>query len=484
MLTQSDIVAAARRLQQLERQEVFDPRRPGSRPTPFQQTIIDDFGKVLTQHAVAGNRSGKSQMGARIMAWMLAEDKPGWKRPPEWGPGTLQFLMIGRISKHVEEVMYRKIRAFFDEGELHETRIGNALQKVTHRKTGNSILCASHNNVKEAREKVQAYELQGIWLDEMPGDAVILDEIDVRLQDRKGFLFTSFTPLVRNLEIKRKVEACRLPAGKHYKMRMFDNPIYSEEDKAGILKKMEGMPEAYIRCRLDGDWMEGDFSVYAVPDAAFGNCDGYHTGWNHVESADPALQSKFGQVVFAQDPRTQFWWIVRDDYISGIYVPTELVATVRERLKGLTITRRVCDPASTWYIGQAAAEGIHYMTPWDKNNRRPEMMKNWQAALGTTVFFAPWCTNLPHELGAMQWSETADDKVINQHAYHLHDAAIYGFDCLPKQKQATPPLEFHVRLRIQEEKDRKAAAAPKSPEGKNPFYRKYKINARRRRGYL
>jgi Terminase large subunit, T4likevirus-type, N-terminal len=483
-LTPEEIARAAKRLKALERRVVFDPFRPGSRATVFQQTIIDDFGRIRVQHAIAGNRSGKTQMGARLMAWMLAEDKPGWTRPEKWGYGPLQFMMIGRVSKHVEEVLYRKVRAFFEEGELHETRVGNALQKVTHRKTGNVLLCASHHNSLEAREKIQAYELCGLWIDEMPADWRILEEADRRLQDRHGFLFTSFTPKVRNLEIRRKVDAVQAPKGKHYKMKMFDNPIYSDEDKADILASLEGMPEAYKNCVLNGDWMEGDTTVYQVPDGAWRDCPDYSPTWRHVECADPALQSKHGQVVFAEDPRSGHWWVVREDYVEGIFVPEDLVRAVTNKVKDLTVVRRVCDPASTWYIGQASKMGFQYVCPWDKNNRRAEMMKNFQAALGVTLFFAPWIEKLPHELGNMQWSETAADKIVNQHSYHLHDATIYGVDCLPKREQAAPIPELHVRLRIKEERDRKAAAAPKQAASSNRFLQPYKITRRNRRGLL
>ena len=481
-LSSADLAAIAGRLEVLERRDVFDPYRPGSRPTPFQQTIIDDFGSIRVQHAIAGNRSGKTQMGARLMAWMLAEDKPGWVRPAKWGPGALQFMMIGRVSKQVEEVLFRKIRAFFKEGELHETRVGNALQKVTHRATGNVLLCASHHNAAEAREKVQAYELHGLWLDEMPNDVRLLEEIDRRLQDRHGFLFTSFTPKVRNLEIRRKVDACVAPMGRQYKMRMFDNPIYSEQDKADILKGLEGMPAGYVQCVLEGDWMVGDESVYEIPDAAWGDCPDYSPQWRHVEWTDPALQSKFGWVVAAEDPKTGHWWIVRDDYITGIFVPSQLVAAVKERGKGMRIVRRVCDPAATWYIGEATTAGLHYMTPYDKASRRPEMMKNLQKALGVTIFFAPWVQSLPNELGEMQWSETADAKVVGSHKYHLHDATIYGADCLPKpeeEREPVPPL--HVRLRIQQEK---AAARGSRKTERNPALRKFQIVRHRKKGLL
>lgn len=483
-LTQADIAAAATRLKQLERQQVFDPLRPGSRPTKFQQEVIDDFLKVRTQHTVAGNRSGKSQLGAWFMRRVLAEDSADWRRPLEWGTAPLQFMLIGRVSKQVEEALYRKVRAFFDEGELHETRIGNALQKVTHRRTKNSLLFASHHNATEAREKVQAYELHGVWLDEMPSDFRLIEEIERRLQDRHGFLFSSFTPKVRNPGVRKKVDAIRPPDGKQYKLRMMDNPIYTEEDKAAILRSLEGMPESYRRCVLEGDWLEADTAAYSVPDSCIRTPVDYGPHWRHVESADPALQSKHGRVVFAECPASGHWWIVRADYVSGIYVPEDLVRAVTEPLKGLNIVRRVCDPASTWYIGQASKMGFTYTTPWDKNNRRPEMMKNLQAGLGTRLFVAPWCSDFTDELADMQWSENSEAHIVNQHSYHLHDAGIYGFDCLPGPATGEAKVpELHVRLRILQEQRRAAESRPKRTQGSR-LLQPFRITRRSTRGLL
>ena len=459
-LSQEELGLAAARLQKLEKQVCFDAFKPGSRPTSFQQQVIDDFGKVEYQYVVAANRSGKTQLGARIMAWMLAEDMPNWSRPARWGTAPLLFLVIGRVSKQVEEAIWRKIKGFFDEGEVHETRIGNALQKVTHRRTGNCIIFASHHNAAEAREKVQAYELAGILLDEMPSSVLLFEELQRRVQDKRGFLLATFTPKTKNLEIRKLVEGGRAPVAKQYKLRMFDNPVYTDDDKAQILASLENMPAAYRQCVLEGDWMDDDSAVYHLPEGAIAERPAsYSLTWRHVEGADPALQSKHGQVVFAEDPSTGFWYCTIADYIQGIVVPTELVAAVTGRLKHFNVVRRVCDSASTWYIGQAQADGFNYTTPWDKNNRRAEMMKNFQTALGTKVFITPEALNLAHELGAMQWSETADARVVNSHSYHLHDAAIYAFDCLPKREGASAPIpELHVRLRLQMERDRKAAA--------------------------
>lgn len=449
------IIAAASRLKELERQVCFDATVPGSRPNQFQQNVIDDWGIISTQAVTAGNQSGKSALGARLAAWFLAENKPGWKRPSKWGRTPLMGLLVGRTMKQVEEELLKKIQGFFEPDELHIPRVGMVPQKVVHKKTGNTLLLASHHNESEAREKLQAFVLHFIWLDEMPRSIQLFEELERRVQSKDGWFVSTFTPKVRNPEIRKLVDAYSPPYSRKYQMSMFANPILSEDRKAKILRELEGYPEAYRRCILEGDWLDDDQAVYSVPEHSIRAPEGYSSAWRHVEGADPALQSKHGQVVFAEQPGTGNWYVVRCDYVSGIFVPEDLVKAVTDKVKTLNIVRRVCDSASTWYVGQASKMGFTYVAPYDKNNRRAEMMKKFQSALGNRVFIAPWCSDLLNELGSMQWSETQVDKVVNSRSYHLHDALIYAHDCLPSQELTQLVPELHVRLRMQIEKDRK-----------------------------
>lgn len=449
------VVAAAQRLKELERQVCFDGTVPGSRPNFFQQQVIDDWGTIPTQAVTAGNQSGKSALGARLAAWFLAENKPGWKRPAKWGKGPLSGLIVGRTMKQVEEELLKKLTSFFDPDELHIPKVGMVPQKVVHKKTGNTLLLASHHNENEAREKLQAFVLNFIWLDEMPKSSHLFEELERRVQSKDGWFISTFTPKVRNPDIRKVVDAYSPPYSRKYQMSMFANPILSEERKLKILKELDGYPDAYRKCILEGDWMDDDLAVYSVPDSAVREPLNYSSSWRHVEGADPALQSKHGQVVLAEEPGTGNWYVVKADYVSGIFVPEDLVRAVTDRVKHLNVVRRVCDAASTWYVGQASKMGFTYVAPYDKNNRREEMMKNLQSRLGNRIFIAPWCQDVLSELASMQWSETRADKVVNSRSYHLHDALIYAADCLPKAEAVDVVPELHVRLRMQIEKDRK-----------------------------
>lgn len=452
------ILAAAQRLKEIEREICFDGSVPGSRPNSFQQKIIDDWGIIPTQAVTAGNQSGKSALGARLAAWFLAENKPGWKRPAKWGTGPLKGLLVGRTMKQVEEELLKKLTSFFDPDELHIPKVGMVPQKVVHKKTGNTLLLASHHNESEAREKLQAFVVHFLWLDEMPRSSKLFEEIERRVQSKDGWFISTFTPKVRNPEIRKLIDAYEPPFSRKYQMSMFANPILSEERKLKILKELEVYPEAYRNCILEGDWMDDDLAVYSLPDQAIRAPLNYSSSWRHVEGADPALQSKHGQVVLAEEPGTGHWYVVQADYISGIFVPEDLVRAATDKVKHLNVMRRVCDAASTWYVGQASKMGFTYIAPYDKNNRREEMMKNLQTSLGVRLFIAPWCQDLINELGSMQWSETKADKVVNSRSYHLHDALLYSADCLPKPEQIQLIPELHVRLRMQMEKDRKKQA--------------------------
>jgi phage terminase large subunit-like protein len=388
--------------------------------------------------------------------------------------------------KQVEEELLRKLKGFFHPDELWIPKIGMVPQKVVHRRTGNTLLLASHHAESEAREKVQSFVLNFAWLDEMPKTSKFFEELERRVQSKDGYFLSTFTPKVRNRDIRKVVDAYAAPYSRKYRMPMFANPSLSEERKAKILQELDAYPVAYRECVLNGDWLDDDASVYHLPDSAIQAPVEYQSAWRHVEGADPALQSKHGTVVFAEDAKTlspegkPVWYIVRAEYISGIAVPEDLIRTVTDKLKTLNIVRRVCDAASTWYIGQASKMGFHYETPYDKNNRRAEFMKNLQARLGKDLFIAPWCTDFIQELTSMQWSETADAKVVNSHVYHLHDAAIYALDCLPKQAGGTPPPpELHVRIRIQLEKDRRAAARPPA-SATTRFLAPYRLKSRKR----
>lgn len=451
------IAAAINRLDRLQLQTCFDPANPESRPTATQQLVFDDIDSVFHRYVVAGNQSGKSQLAAREVAWIFTDTHPTWSRPERWGNEPLLQLCLGRTTKQIEETLWRKIKAFLEPGSFKEQYIGGVIQKVTNLKNGNTILFLSHHNANEAREKAQSFVAHHVWLDEMPRDVRLVEELHRRIQARNGYFLCTMTPKEVLISLQRMVEkSCETPLAKKYTLHMFDNPIYSEEDKTRILDSLSSYPEEYRNTILSGAWASSEGSVYFFnPDTMIEDPPGYSPAWRHVESVDPALQSKFGFTLWAENPATGVWHCIKAEYLKDIFVPDQMVKAVIDKTKGYNIARRVSDPHESWYINTAAAKNVHYVTPWNKNNRKGELIKNLQTALKDKIRIASWCTDLIDEFTSCRWSDTAEEKIVNAKSYHLLDTAQYFVDCIPKYEKIPTASEWHVELRKANEKRKK-----------------------------
>lgn len=458
------LAAALARLKSLKLSSCFDASNPDSRPTPAQENVLQDIGSVAYRYVTAGNQSGKSQLAAREASWVLTDTHPYWTRPAEWGDEPLLMLAVGRTKAHCEDVLWRKIKSFLDPGDYHETRVGNQLAKITFKPNGNQILFLSHHSEKEAREKLQAFVAHYVWLDEMPQSVRLFEELNRRVQSKKGPFLATFTPKDVNVDIRKWVDALTAPFGKKYAFSALDNPIYTEREKEQIFESIKTLPKQQQNTILYGDWSSGDNAVYYFDYDRYvedPNPLGYSSSWRHVESSDPASQSKYGLVVAAENPRNGVWYVILSDYLHGIYVPDDIAREVKKRTSPYNIVRRICDPANPWYIHTASKHGMVYMCP-NKRDRKTELIKNLQQALGGKVRIAPWCENLLEELTSAQWSETAEGKIANASIFHCSDALQYMVDCLPTSLVPVEQKDWWTELREANAVRKKTEAAPKT----------------------
>jgi len=430
------LAAALSRLEHLKKIEAFDPVDLNSKPTKAQQEVFDDFGKIRTQWIVAATQSGKSQTACRLTSWVLTETHPTWKRPAEWADEPLLILVCGRTGKQIEESLLPKIRSYLAPGTYKEVRVGNIIQRLEH-DNGNRIVFQSLENPNVARERIQSYVAHLVHVDEMPATAFIIDELLRRVQARSGYFLATFTPLIVNDEIRRMVDSAAEPFSKKYKFIMFDNPLYEDAEKrAEILASMASMPESVRNTRLYGEWSVNDDAVYYFNyDKMVEMPAGYSPLWRHVESVDPALKSALGLTIWAEDPGSGIWYCIRSEYVKGIYVPTELVAYVRDITKHYNIIRRIADPHEVWYIQTAASMGLSYMGVYKKNDRKGELIKGLQEKLGGQIRISPNCEGIISELQECRWSDRASGRIVNGSSYHLLDSAQYFADNIPKREQ-------------------------------------------------
>lgn len=452
--TQQDIAYAIKRLKSLQLAEALDGFKPESRPTPKQWEIFDGLGKYRHRYVRAGNQSGKSAAGRRECAWVFLENHPRWKRPEAWGDEPLTMLVLGRDNKQIEESLWRGIKALLPEGSYKENRNSGSLMSVKNTENGNTILFISHENSNQAAERAQSYSAHWVWLDEMPSSWKLVEELHRRVQAKRGFFLFTMTPKVINQTIRKHVDNAKEPLAKLYRINMFDNPIYSKADKEEILLSMEGYSEAYKRTLLDGDWSIGEEMVYHYdPETMRAPLPStYHPSWRHLLSVDPALKSKLGYSMWAEDPATGVWWNVKAGYKTDIYDPSECVMAVEKEAEGYNVSLRISD-TEPWYIGAAMTLGYRYTCVHKKANRKGELMKKAQELLGTKMMLTTSGSGeLEDELSSCRWSEKAAEKIVNSSSYHIIDSWQYAADVLPRQKPEERVVGWQAQLEAKHEK--------------------------------
>lgn len=446
-INQDIIQAAAKRLKKLQLSEAFDVHNLDSRPTAKQIEILKDASKVQIRWVVAGNQSGKSTLAARELTWILNNEHPFWARPQEWGNEPLLIIVAGQSRQMMEvELWDKKIKPFLEEDEWKQQRVGGQLVKVKNIRTGDTIVFLSHADGSEKNRKyLQGFVAHYVWMDEMPSDIKILEELIQRVASKRGLFLATFTPKVRNDRIRHFVDSAKEPLAKKYSLSKLDNPIYYGREQEEY-EKLKGLSPHEIETILFGAWAYGDKSVYQFDYSTMvERPDGYSPEWRHVESSDPAISNAFGFTLWAENPNTGVWYCVKSLYLTKIKTPEKLVSTVQSLTKDVNIVKRVCDPHEVWYINTALESGLKYVCPYDKHSRKQELIKQLQSALSSgKVKFTPYATDIIEEIQQCQWGDNG--KVKNSSKYHLLDAAQYFVDCMPKSLKDDDPRTFDRKL--------------------------------------
>jgi Terminase large subunit, T4likevirus-type, N-terminal len=466
-LTKQRVLAAAlKKFQVMEKQDIFDAAVPNSKPTSSQMQVINAVrNNELSLIGVrGGNQSGKTATCARIITWLLEETFPGWEKPERWKSEPLQILILARTLKQAEESLWKKMEGLMTPGSFKVSKMAGTLSKVTHIETGNTCLFFSHENPNLARERIQSFSAHMAWIDELPGSVKLIEEVTRRVQAKNGQVLLSFTPKAPAPEIRKFIEGLEPPYGKEFRLKALDNPVYTKEDRQKLMDSIKSFSENYQRTVLEGEWTLGDEMVYQFdPNTMVATPPDYSPAWRHVEASDPALSSAHGMVIAAENPSTGWWYIIRADYLKDIMIPEKLIDEVLKRTVNVNIVRRIADPHETWYIQTASARGISYISPFNKSQRKKELIKNLQASLGNRVFIAPWCTDLIDEITSCRFADESSEKIVKASRYHLLDASQYLVDLLPKYEGKVHTADWATELRLANEKRKRQESLPKKP---------------------
>lgn len=479
--SQKEIEQALAVLERKKRQESFDPRLIGSKPTSAQESFIRAIGEREARYRIirAGNRAGKTATCAWELARVITETHPWWTRPEKWGTGPLTAIVAGQDRKMMElEIWQNKLLPHMTESEWKVSRVSGLINYVTHIPTGNRIVFLPHSDSSDkARRHMQGYTGQYLWIDEMPINSKIWEELEKRIMTDDGMLVASFTSKARSPVARRIVDNhCEQSYCTLYRFAMLDNPALADRADE-ILAQLSAYPKSYRNAVLYGDWYEGDSGVYSWNEDMLINLpEHYSPAWRHVEAVDPAISSKMGYVLAAEDPGTGKWYIIKAKYFENLTTSRTWVEAAAKESHGYHVVARVSDVAP-WYTQEAASMGIHYTNPWKKTERKDSLIQGLQTALsGGRLLVSTSCTDFVEEVVGCQWSETAPGRIVNSQSYHLLDAAMYAVDSLPKWKGPTVQSgDYHINLRMEcnAYREKKAQIAAKKQQ-------KMQINRTRR----
>lgn len=441
----------------------FDAHVLDSRPTEKQLEIIKSTTNI--NYIVASNRSGKSQLGSRIVAWWFEENHPYMKRKEKWGDRPLTILMVGRVGEQMEsELWANKLEPFLTPGCYKVVKSGNSISRIEHRENGNKIIFISHHDADQARQKAQAYTAQIVWLDEMPTQVGILNELRARVFDSEGYMYCTFTPLIRNQEIRKIVDNKSRRAKKWF-ISLFDNPKLGDKTKEEIIEEYRAMSksESEFQARVYGKWMSADTAVFSYDsEMHWRKPEGYDPRiWPHVAVVDPAVSGTAGLTVYAREPKRDVWYCVYAKYVKGTAF-SKMVPMIEELLQPFNITKRICDCNPSGFYKEAAEQGIKYQPVTDKSFNKENMIDACNDALANSiVYLSPGSEILVDELISCSRAEDNPDRIVKASKYHTADTFRYFIHLKPKFEviKAEPKPEERLRVAWKEklQSDKKRA---------------------------
>lgn len=441
--------------------------------------VDSDTNLYMLANGLVTHNSGKTSVMIRNLVWRLTETHPYWKRRtikecPEcgsshvqlvdasinsvtcldcnhgwkgWDGDQLVFLAVIQNSNHIQDMWENRIKPLLPPGSYTTKHDSGSLKYVTHKSTGNRIYFFSHDN-PDVRKRVQSFSAHSVWIDEMPSDVKLFEELMRRCDAKDAQFFATFTPKVVNVAIKDFVENADPSISKQYRMSKFDNPIYAgrlEEERA----KISQLPKEVQDTILYGDWQSVENKrlnlnptttvVKELPSWYKPSCD-------HVEAVDPASAGKVGYCLFVKDPTdVDSWLLLRACHVSGA-APTVLVKeSLPEVRGGVHIVKYVSDPHEKWFITEAfESAGISYESPFNKTQRRKELLAKGEETLVSPTFtiYEPGCKKLIDELNSAEEDPNNPGDIKKASRYHCIDAWIYGLDLLPKYER--PPVPMSV----------------------------------------
>ena len=454
----------------------LDSSNLNSRPTPQQNVVFAAINRQARYRMIqGGNQSGKTTVSLRDLTWILNDTHPYWARPVDhicnnkscrnvdterigdptvpryrchkcgniwepWGAREpLNVILCGENRMNLYQNLWLpRIKPLLSEPEKwREVKVGAMIAWAEHRETGDKIMFFPHSRGEEqSRKAIQGFTIHFVYLDELAPVAV-MEELMRRVDAKLGWFTAAFTMKKTDPEMLKFLDK-QEQAGtiQRFKISKLDNPKYTGM-KDIILAQLAGLTPEQKDAYLYGEMGDDDSRIFKVDGTKMGLPlpRGYNKGWRHVVVIDPAIQSKAGFMLLAQEPGLNTWHIAHAEYLTGMQDPAELVDLMEVRIWGYNIVKKVSDNQA-WFTGTAKKRGHIFVTPPNKQKRdgKVYLIKKAQMFISSGRLNAPKVhEDLWYEIESYRWADDGKS-IVNSNKYHIIDCLVYFIDCLPRDE--------------------------------------------------
>lgn len=283
-----------------------------------KQIAFHEAGKAHREVMLAaGNQLGKTYCGAAEMAYHLTG------RYPEWWPGrrfrrairawaggvtgintrdTVQRMLLGPLGQHGTGMIPKDTLMLVRPAR----GLADAVDTILVRHVSGDYSSLAFKSYEQGRAKWQSETIHALWLDEEPPEDIYTEAL-ARITATKGFVFTTFTPLMGMTEVARRFFMEPSPDRLLVQMSIEDALHIDEAERARII---EGYPEHEREARTKGIPALGSGRVYPVSESVIS-----------VEPIPiPAHWPRICGIDFGWDHPTAVVWLAWDRDSDTVYL--------------------------------------------------------------------------------------------------------------------------------------------------------------------
>jgi hypothetical protein len=449
----------------------FIPNNPTAKPFEEQLAYFKDpsLAKLLR----CGNRSSKTFSAMRDLAWRICRVHPysanynlwgckgNWQKKMSTPEFDIKYLeskpeviwILGPTIDFVNNVMWGQylsemIPPWFIE-DIKKTNQGNIDSIIFKNR---DILKVKSYSQQDSTKMGFACHL--IYIDELPPDTQIINELIVRTLDKDGCINLAFTPLVENDDIRilldGMVESGSLSL---HSWPFYKNPLYRDnpEKLARAMDAFAHMSPHERAARISGDW-------YIEPKAraVFENVDfeivedfPIPNHWRQARVVDPASHTT-GIGIFAEDPTTGIWYCTcGDEFTWGggkLATASDIIAAIEKKKPHpkFRYILSIYDNSEAWFGAESRSLGF-----------QPCLLKNRQEAIMCTrdmlhnkkiKIFRVGAAKLVEQINNYRYSEDGKGGVVKKDD-HCLDTLMYF------SRQMPTPLKKYEEPAVDEKKE-------------------------------